>query len=82
MDKQKLLLWTGLTVFALLVTAGLYFVQTSSVSKTTETKTCKEDSLQSALLEMQIEKGRYEIIIDRIREKDSAIVDEASSNLE
>lgn len=40
------------------------------------------DSLNSLVMELQIEKGRYEIIIDNIRAKDSMIVIETIKHIE
>jgi hypothetical protein len=54
----------------------------SEIKADEQKSTCKEDSLNFIILELTIEKGRYEIIIDRIRQVDSAIVDAASMNLE
>lgn len=41
-----------------------------------------EDSLRSEISFLQIENGRYQIIIDRIYELDSNLVNKASRNLE
>ena len=47
-------------------------------STQTPTTDCKEDSLNYVIQDLTIQNGRYEIIIDRIRQVDSAIVDSAN----
>ncbi len=40
------------------------------------------DSLKSVILELQIDKGRYEYMLDRVLEKDSVLYKEITSNIE
>ena len=77
-------LYFGMLLFGsiLLLIASILKFRAEETNIIEQKSTCKEDSLNFVILELTIEKGRYEIIIDRIRQADSAIVDAASTNLE
>ena len=80
-SPNLLLLLLGLIMIGI-VSFNFLNKNDSEIKVDEQKSTCKEDSLNFVILELTIEKGRYEIIIDRIRQADSAIVDAASMNLE
>jgi hypothetical protein len=76
-------------IYILLFVIILYSIRCTVTSKCNDAikLKCEDqsrviDSLNAELSMKEIEVGRYEIILDRIREKDSALVDEATSNIE
>ncbi len=81
---------TSLFSLAITITATTAFVLISKSAKMRPSpqsyrKTehiCDCDSIKSLLIETDIEKIRYEIIMDRLWEKDTAIYNEVVGNLE
>ncbi len=79
--KSEIKVFLFLSMISVLVTWGLVYCHNANQRPAT-IQTTQIDSLNSLVMELQIEKGRYEIIIDNIRAKDSMIVIEAMKNLE
>lgn len=80
MKKTIILSLICLSCFAV----GIYFGETRRQAPITEkADNIREmDSLRGEIFAKDIEIGRYEIILDRISEKDSALVEEESHNVE
>lgn len=79
--KQEIKVILALIILATLLALGImHLVHKSDVEPTITTTNC--DSLQNELMEMKIELGRNEIIIERLIEHDSTAVIEAMKNLE
>jgi len=87
MNKQQLTIWLSLTLLAFLMTCGVCYVNSlddgsvPSLRKSPQSISCC-DSLNNYIMELKIENGRNEIIIERLREHDSLAVIEATKNLE
>jgi len=63
---------------------GIYFGETGRKTPITEKDDSirEMDSLRGEIFAKDLEISRYEIILDRISEKDSALVEEESHNVE
>lgn len=84
MKKEDIVL-----LVAIIMSCSMVVLFTTVISNKLEYQIQKNDVLQSridslneAVIESQIDNGRYQIIIDRIWEKDSNIVINATKNLE
>ena len=81
-EIQEIKVVIALIILSALMALGImYLVHKSNGSEPTITSTSC-DSLQNELMEMKIELGRNEIIIERLIEHDSTAVIEAMKNLE
>ena len=81
--KSELKIIIILSLLAILLTCGIGFLTKKDTSKPTIAHNQTEvDSLNNVIMELKIGNGRTEIILERIWEKDSLIVIEASKNLE
>lgn len=84
MKKEDIVL-----LVAIIMSCSMVVLFTTVISNKLEYQIQKNDVLQSridslneAVIESQIDNGRYQIIIDRIWEKDSNIVINSTKNLE
>jgi len=69
----------GLILFAVIGISKILNFEPTPIKKA---EYIVEDSLRSEISYLQIENGRYQIIIDRLYELDSNLVNKASENLE
>jgi hypothetical protein len=69
----------GLILFTVIGISKILSFEPTPIKKAEYTV---EDSLRSEISYLQIENGRYQIIIDRLYELDSNLVNKASENLE
>jgi hypothetical protein len=80
MKKTIILSLICLSCFAIGIYFGEIGRQTPIVVNVDNTR--EIDSLRGEIFAKDIEIGRYEIILDRISEKDSVLVEDASHNVE
>lgn len=73
-----------LTTSVLLVLFGAPFIIMQSKNKMVVNYNCQQtiDSLNGEISTLQIDNGRYEIILDRVNELDSSVYERAMKNIE
>ena len=69
-------------IITILISTAIMHNKFESQFEKNEILQARIDSLNEVIIESNIDNGRYQIIIDRIRENDSNIVINASKNLE
>lgn len=69
-------------IITILISTAIMHNNFESQFEKNEILQARIDSLNEVIIESNIDNGRYQIIIDRIRENDSNIVINATKNLE
>jgi len=69
-------------IITILISTSIMHNNFESQFEKNEILQARIDSLNEVIIESNIDNGRYQIIIDRIRENDSNIVINATKNLE
>lgn len=80
MKKADILYW--LVVILLLIGCVFIFTTKSDTTYTKQDTQYVIDSLNGEISSLQIDNGRYEVILNRLWEADSIFVDSALKNIE
>lgn len=77
-----IILINAIPIITILISTAIMHNNFESQFEKNEILQARIDSLNEVIIESNIDNGRYQIIIDRIRENDSNIVINATKNLE